>query len=284
MLLKEVKATNSAGEELTLNLEDPSNGLIVKSINGLGPTKATLVSSSFANMDGEQFYSSRRDKRNIVIQLGLDPDYGSYSAFDLRNQLYKFFMPKTEVDLEFTMFDRFQTDFLKQTWLPHIMGRIESLEPAIFTSEPAVDISIVCFDPDFCDQSSMIFEGDTTDSLTETTLTYNGTVETGVLFKLFANRSIDDLTIFHRTPDNVLRTFYVDHTIEDTDELHVNSLYGDKYVNLLVGGSVTESILYAVAAQSSWVELFKGDNNFRVYTDGAPIPYTIEYIEKYGGL
>ena len=74
MLLKTLKVTNSRGFTLDLPLEDISGGFIVKGIEGLGPVKATLVSSSFANMDGEQYHSSRRKARNLIVKLGLDPD------------------------------------------------------------------------------------------------------------------------------------------------------------------------------------------------------------------
>src|SRR5437868_144697 len=105
MLLKALAVTNSRGSVLSLPLEDPSEGYIVREIKGLDPVKATLVSSSFANNDGEQFHSARRESRNIVVTLDLEPDYAVRGVKELRDQLLNFFMPKTAADLAIHMYD-----------------------------------------------------------------------------------------------------------------------------------------------------------------------------------
>jgi hypothetical protein len=43
---------------LALSLDDPSSGFIIEEIEGLDPVKASVVSSSFATMDGEQYQFS----------------------------------------------------------------------------------------------------------------------------------------------------------------------------------------------------------------------------------
>lgn len=45
-----------------------------------------------------------------------------------------------------------------------------------------------------------------------------------------------------------------------------------------------DSILYGVAPDASWINLYPGTNHIRVYAEGAGIPYTIEYNDKIGGL
>lgn len=283
MLLKTLNVTNSRGLLLGLPLEDISGGFVVREIEGLGPVKATLVSSSFANMDGEQYHSSRRESRNIIIKLGLDPDYALYSVYDLRTQLYNFFMPKTSAKLEFNLFNKFSDNFIEQNLNLEIMARVESLEPDIFTREPAVDLSLMCYDPDFVDPNPVIFEGSTVDDLTETVLTYSGTVDTGVVFKILPDRDLPEFTIYQRPPDDTLHSVYFSQPLIAGDELTISSILGDKYVTLKRAG-VESSQLFGVSPQSDWLELMPGDNVFRVYAEGAPVPYSIEYTNKYGGL
>ncbi len=60
MLIK-VEARTSSGALLILPLDDVSSGYVVEEIEGLDPVKATLVSSSFAQADGEQYHT-----RNVI--------------------------------------------------------------------------------------------------------------------------------------------------------------------------------------------------------------------------
>lgn len=283
MLLNALNVTNSRGSVLSLPLEDISTGFAVKSIEGLDPVKATLVSSSFANQDGEQYHSSRREARNIKIKLGLEPDWAAEDVKTLRDQLYAFFMPKTKAMLGFHMFDVHAQNILEQTLDLLIAGRIESFDTPLFTDEPEVDISVMCFDPDFYDPIGVIFEGMTVSDQTEAVLAYKGTVETGVVLTLRPDRAIDEFTIYHRPPDESLRTIDFSYPLVAGDVLVITSVLGSKSVKLTRAGTES-SVLFAISPQSGWLELQPGNNNLRVYATGAPVPFSIDYITKYGGL
>lgn len=284
MLLNAVKVTNAQGSVLDLQLDDPSGGFVVKNIEGLGPVKATLVSTSFANMDGGQYHSSRRETRNIVLTLGLEPDHAVSDVHTLRKQLYSFFMPKTEGTLNFHLFDKFTENLLEQTMDLTIDARIETCEPSIFTKDPAVDISMLCYDPDFVDVNDKQIIDVTVSDLTETTLTYDGSTDTGVIFRLETDSDLSDFTIYHRPPDGSLVTIDFSYPLLAGDVVEISSVQGSKYVRLNRGG-VESSILYAISPQSGWLRLYPGDNHIRVYTEpGISVPYTIAYTDKYGGL
>jgi hypothetical protein len=283
MLLQALRVTNRRGSLLDLPLSDISSGFVVQKIEGLDPVKATLVSSSFANMDGEQYHSSRRESRNIKLTLGLDPDYAVVSVKELRSQLYDFFMPKTRAHLNFRMWDKFAESVLDRRLDLEIEGRIESFESEFFSKDPVVEISIMCFDPDFIDPNPVIFNGETVNDLSELTLTYDGTAETGVLFTLHPDRALDEFTIYHRPPDETLRVVYFTEPLEAGDKLEISSVLGSKYVTRTRGG-VESSRLFAVSPQSNWLEFFQGDNHLRVYAEGAPVPFSVRYTNKYGGL
>lgn len=274
-MLSKIEVTNAAGALLTLELEDISDGIILEDVDGIGPVKATIVSSSFAQQDGEQYHSSRREKRNITLKLAFRPNYdigGTVRA--LRHRMYKFFMTKTPISMRFYDTEGPEVD---------IQGRIEDCEPTIFTIEPGMDISILCFDPDFIDVDTETISGSTTATTTETPVVYDGTVETGVVFTLNVNRTITEFTIYHRSPDGLLRSMDVAAPMVTGDVLKISTVPGNKYATLTRTGTSTSALDY-VSPQAYWLELSEGDNYLRVYAEGSAIPYTIEYNTRYGGL
>lgn len=284
MLLNAVKVTNSQGSVLNLPLENPTTGFVVRNITGLGPVKATLVSSSFANQDGAQYHSSRREPRNIVLTLGLEPDYAYQSVHALRDELYKFFMPKTEPTLSFHLVDKFTQNISLKTKDLVIEGRVESFECDLFTKDPEAVISLMCFDPDFVDPTINYFNGGVDTSLTESILVYEGTVETGVIFSYGPEDDISNFTIYHHRPDGTLSTIDFAYPLLAGDSVEISSVRGSKYV-LLRRGGVESSILYAISPQSGWLELQPGENRLRVYAvTTIPMGYDIAYTNKYGGL
>jgi hypothetical protein len=262
------------GGTLSLPLGDETLGYDVQDIQGLDPVKASLVSSSFAQQDGAQFQSARRDARNITMTLGLVPDYAIATVRSLRQALYPFFMPKSEVSLRFFMDDDLVVD---------IQGTVETMESAMFTKEPAVDISIMCWNPDFLESNSITLSGNTTAGTTDTTLEYSGTVESGVEFVLNVNRTMSGFTMYHQTPDGTIRTMDVEASLVSGDIVTISTVSGFRFARLTRAG-VESSILYGIPSQSNWMEFLHGTNAFRVYASGAAVPYTMTYTRRYGGL
>lgn len=273
-MLTKVEVTSNQGALLSLELDDVSDGLILADVQGLDPVKATLVSSSFANLDGEQYHSSRREARNIKLQIGLEPNYVTSSVKDLRQRLYSFFMPKSEVILYF-----YDSDGLTV----NIVGRVETCESALFTKDPAVDISIMCFEPDFIALEPTTVNGMTVSDSTELLIPYDGSVETGIKLVLPLNRALTQFTIYHRPPDGTLRTLDFAASLSTDDKVTISTIAGAKGATLTRAGS-DSSLLYGISPQSNWIELQNGGNYFRLYAVGAGIPYTITYTARYGGL
>lgn len=273
-MLTKFDVRTAQGNQLTLELDDTSQGYKVQEIDGLDPVKATLVSSSFASTDGEQYQSGRRETRNIKIQLGLEPDPLTDSVRSLRKRLYGYFMPKSEVTFVFYMDDGLAVN---------IVGRVESFETALFTQEPAVDISIICYDPDFYDPVPVHISGSSTAGNVNSIVSYGGEVETGLVFNLNVNRTLTDFTIYHTLPSGELRQLDFSGSLVSGDVLTISTVFGDKGATLTHLGS-PKSVLYAISPQSRWIELAPGANLLRVYASGAGVPYTIDYTTRYGGL
>lgn len=273
-MLTYLEVFTSQGGLLTLTLSDPSNGYKVQGIDGLDPVKATLVSSSFANMDGGQYHSSRREPRNLKFEIGFKPDYVNMSVQDLRRNLYLYFMPKSQNLFRFHTSDGLYYD---------IYGRIESFETALFTKDPAVSISAMCYDPDFIDPNPVIVNDLTVSDMTWTVHEYDGSVETGATFTLTVNRDLPEFTIYHIPPDGSIRSMDFNVPLIAGDTLKIVTVPGAKEVTLTRAGS-DSSVLYGMAPTSNWLSLEPGSNQIRVYATGAGIPYSLEYLNRYGGL
>jgi hypothetical protein len=273
-----VEVRNGHGDLLSLPLDDWSQGYSVKNIDGLDPVKASFTSSKIAQEDGEEFESSERDTRNVILKLGYETDYSSTSVRALRQYLYRFFMPDTAIELRF--YDDDET-------VVYINGHVESMDSPLFTDEPTATISIICFDPDFVDaevvtisnNTTAITSGDTGNTL----VNYTGTIKTGFIFALNLNRSLSEFTLYHQPPDDTLRQLDFIAPLSAGDVLTINTISGTKGATLTRAGS-DSSLLYGVSPQSSWLTLLPGVNYIRAYALGSPIPFTLQYTNLYGGL
>lgn len=273
-MITKIEVTNVAGTVLTLLLDDYTNGYVLEDVEGLDPVKATIVFSKFAKKAGSQFQNSLRENRNLIVKIGLEPDYVLSSVKSLRWALYDYFTPDSVVRLRLYDDDDLVVD---------ISGHVESCDTPLFVKEPRVDVSIICTDPDFVVLDPVVEEGFTVSDTTEFFLNYPGTVKTGFEFVLHVDRTLTDFTIYQTEPGGATKQFDFSASLVADDELTINSMEGSKFITLLRGGIPT-SVLYGMPSTSSWLELKRGFNNFRVYALGAAIPFTITYTPRYGGL
>lgn len=280
-MLYKLDVITPQGDVLELPFEDDSEGYTVKPIEGLDPVKATLVSSSFANSDGEQYHSSRREARDIELKLGLEPNQFTGTGRQLRNNLYKYLMPKANVKLRF-----YDTEL--DVEFVDIEGVVEVFDCPLFVPEIEATINIRCYEPDFVSPEVTTVIGYLTDTTDETLIEYNGTVETGFKFRVLVGgiEELPNFTIYHRGPDNVTTTLEFEETLINSDILEISTVTGSKGAMLYNDLTGDRSILYGITPESNWINLFPGKNYIRVFSeDVAPgLPYYIEYTTKYGGL
>lgn len=255
-----------------------SSGITVRDIEGLDPVAATLATSSLAQLDGAQAQNARRDTRNILIKLGLEPDWASQSVGSLRSQLYDYLMTKANVNLGFYM----DTELFATS-----AGQVESFDCPLFVQDPEADISIICYDPDFFGFPVEI-DGATRTDQVPTVIDYPGTSDAGVIFTiLLANgQSMNEVSIYNTTPSNVVQQMTIEGTFVPGDNLIVNTIPGQRGVTLVRAG-LPISMLTGLTS-SQWLTLQRGTNFFRAIgsavTSGDPIPYIMTYTPKYGGL
>lgn len=266
---------NSQGSTLEFPFDSYRNGYLFQGMDGLDPVDATIVSSSFANIDGNQEQSSRRGARNITTKLGLKAGAAG-TVSSLRTKLMGFFMPKSQVKLIFYRDDGPEVE---------IIGTVEKFTCPIFTKDPVASISIMCYHPynDFYIPHIYGSANYTTPLTDEHEITYEGTIETGFEFRMTINRSISQFTIYHRSNEQTINQLLFAEPLIAGDVLTISTVSGNKHVTLTRAGSES-SLLIGMSPDSNWLQLWPGENYFRVAAVGAPIPYTITYTSKLGGL
>lgn len=301
-MIKSVTVTNHLGDSLRLELMNPElSGLIIENIEGLGPAKADVNTTTIATFDGSIFNSSRLQNRNIVITLAM---LSAPLIEDARLKTYKYFPIKKRVSL------MIETD--RRT--VETVGYVESNEPDIFSEHEKTQISIVCPDPYFYEvaNSETIFYGvipgfefpfENEDPVlptiefgeivldTRAILTYTGDAETGVLINISTKDEVGDITIYNiDTQESMFIS--VDKIEKITgkafgpgDDILISTVKGSKYVRLLRHGTYT-NIISAINKNSDWFQLSNGDNVFAFVSEFGEtnVIMSFTYRNAYGGV
>lgn len=241
---------------------------------GLEPVKANLVSSSFVGIDGQQFQSASREARNIIIKLDLHPDFVTDTFTTLRNKLYTYLMPKSEINMRFHLVSGLYVD---------ISGIVEEHSSPMFEQDPEVEVSVMCFKPDFIDPQMITLSGGTVSDGTITPVNYPGNIEVGIVLTLNVNRTLPAFSMYNTGEDGVLTQMDFSGSLIAGDQLIVSSVRRAKGITLIRAG-ISSSYLFGRTAQSGWIEFSEGINQFRIYAVGDPVPYEVEYFVRYGGL
>lgn len=186
-MLKRVVVTNYLGESMEYKIDgvevDNPSGLIITSIDGLGPVKANVNMTELSTSDGSVFNSARQPERNIVINaLFTHPT----SIEEARLLTYKYFPVKEKVHLLIETDNRtVETD-----------GYVESNEPDIFSEESGCQISILCEDSCFDDVNGNISEIVYRDRTKD--IDYNSNIKVGIDLELYSDErhgKTDQITI-----------------------------------------------------------------------------------------
>lgn len=260
----------------------------IRNIDGLGPVKATINSTQYGSLDGESFDNSFTPKRNIVMTVGLHPDWANLTIEYLRQLLYAYFMPENTVRLRFS-----------STHMPvvEIMGIVESFEPNLFAKDPEYQISIICVQPYFVAIDQTVISG-VTGAFGDTVGTdvgYQGNVDTGFVVDITMPESgslpggetsfdAGEIRLINQTPPTEA-LFVVPMTISTTTDFRVSTVDGDKYARTypLPSGSPTNQLQY-VSPGSTWLKLRKGLNSIQVLSDPVGLDWQLTYHARYGGL
>jgi len=281
-MIKSFTVTNYLGDSIKLELRRPEkSGFLIKSVSGLGPSKANINTTEVSTNDGSLFNSARLNQRNIVFEFIFVETINGESIEDVRQKSYKYFPLKKNVDLLIETDNR----IVKTT------GYVESNEPNIFSSQEGTQISIICPDPYFYSagpNNTTVFYGvepvfefpfsneSLTDPLitfgnihlkTENVITYKGDAEIGVTIHIHAIGEAKNITIYNTGTREVMR---IDTTKLESitgsgiiagDDIIIKTQKGEKNITLIREGK-SFNILNCLDKRTDWFTLAKGNNIF----------------------
>lgn len=293
-----------------LELTNPEkSGLIVKSIEGLGPPRATINGQELATSDGMYYSSARAQTRQIIFTLAmfertLDSKYGRLSIEESRHLTYQYFPLKKEITIHV------QTD----ARVLYCKGYVESNEPTIFSKEETAVISVLCLDPWMYTEGEdkTVFSGirsafkfpfsnnSVTTPLikfgdiwldTRAILNYKGTVDTGILITIHAFDEAENIRIYNvDTREQMLIDTSKIREITGTsfmskDDIVISTVKGNRYCRLLRAGAYT-NIIGALSKDSDWFQISSGNNGFAFAASNGEenLSVTFSYQNAYVGI
>lgn len=278
-MIKSLTVTNHLGDSIVLELTRPEkSGFVVKSIEGLGPVKATINMTSSATRDGSTFNSAFMDTRDIMISLLYYQTEGE-TIEDLRQKSYKYFPNKKKIRLLIETDNRIvQTE-----------GYVEDNNPEIFSQESGCIITVRCPDPYLysVNEANMVFYGveplfefpfenvSVTEPLlelgeivnrTSAVVFYEGDCDVGCTITIDALGPASNIAIYrgmneHMSIDTSKLISIVGSEIISGDAIIIETSVGNKSITLIRDG-VRYNILNCLDKSSTWFMLSKGDNIF----------------------
>lgn len=283
----EVFSSRPSAPELHMSVFDlPSDDPVqIRNIDGLGPVKAELSSTPFASGDGELYQGASVGKRNIVLTLGLNPNWADQSMATLRQILYAYFMPKAWCKL------RFFSDHMSTV---DIEGVVESCDPNLFSQDPEMQVSVICHKPDFIDADALVLEGIVDDILlpaTEHVFEYpEHAVPTGIELRIdrtVANVAYTGPIVVTLTAQGMVpQVFSVgEATVDNVRSFKLSTVKTRKKVSsVLISDSSVTNLLYQVTEDSKWPMIEPGENVLTVQANEPDQAWTLAYFKRFGGL
>jgi hypothetical protein len=281
-VVTKVVATTEDGlfPNLTFNLvpEVETDLYEIRNIDGLGPVKADINTSPLGSIDGESYAGSSVGGRNIVLTIGLKPDWLGWSPEALRRKLDNYFMPKKRIAL------LIDTESLSGMY---IRGYVESNEPNIFSKDPEIQISIICPEPYFRDSFATLLNGTTTDD--DIGINYTGTVDAGMQVGVGDHGDTGpfpgQVRIFS---GGKLMTVTKPGLLGSNMGVGMSSLPGLKYIinqaHLIPGPPDASLLQYMTLSAGVWPKFHPGIQSFFVTTDVGSFSWYLSYFKLYGSL
>ena len=306
-MFQSVTVTNYRGDSLELPLRWPNDsGLLLYKIDGITPGEVTVNSSDYAVLDGGVFNSARIGTRTIVLNFyyGFTPQIES-----ARHRAYRYFPVKTEVRL----------DFLTDERALSIWGWVKENETQIFSEQEEGQITVVCPDPYFYEQTQISYtlgssKGEfefpfSNESLTDPLIcfgdygpksvydvNYQGDIEVGAFIRIhfLKKPTINSLSIYDVTNNKTLKLNFEEISsylfgtgIEPYSDIIINSVRGQKDIYYERFGK-RKSIIGAFDVMNfPWMYLTPGENRFGFYTEQEYLDefeITVEHRGAYGGV
>lgn len=284
-MLTTVKAYSFPDDPLIMSLIVPETDVIqIRNIDGLDPVKATVNTSPRGSRDGSSYKGSNVADRNIVLTLGLNPDWVIWTMSKLREHLNTYFMPKSYVRLVFESDEKTPVE---------IFGYVESNSQSQFSKDPEIQISVICPDPYFKSIDGINIEGQS--NAAAIPIEYEGDIETGVIVhvqKAFGSPAVYPTNIVFTLQGGYYSVVAADtvsgHPVDAAHDLYISSKVGDKYIRRYTnapGPSTYTNLLNdSLLVNGKWPIIGPDTDSVQVTSDAGVQDFMMSYSPLYGGL
>ena len=251
-----------------LKLSEKIQEYSIISIEGLNPPDAQIYEMKNSIQDGNIYNNASLEDRIIVVTFTINGP-----AEENRLELYKYLKIKKIHRIYFKNGSR---DV-------YIDGYLENFQISFFEQKEIAQATFRCTDPYFKDfvaidgDLSIIqklfefpFEIEQPIPFSEfrigegQLLINKGDVETGMIFKFYAERGTVINPVIYNLETG--EKFKIETTMQEGDEIDVNTIYMQKAVTRIRDGEET-NLIDDVSYDSSWLQLKPGGNTFLVNAD-----------------
>lgn len=274
------KVQNNNGEILVLT-NNESNYQVI-SVEGTNPPSALINLSKIAMIDGSKFNSSQLTERNLVIQIRINGN-----VEENRIRLYSFFKSKELCRFYYSNDSR----------SVYIDGYVENIEFTPFTNNEIVQISMICPNPYFKDETERIerfikvFSGfEFPFAISESGIPFSeinnasalvinniSERETGMIIEVTFNDDCDKLQIRKLSSSE---SIIINHAFLQYDKVVINTNKGNKSVKLVRNG-IESNLFPSMTTNSKFFQMELGDNIFDYSVDDGERNDAVEVLFKY---
>lgn len=247
MRFTKIRLAGLTSIDLPISGAMPSDRYILKEVDGLGPPEVDVSIADTLNAGG--VYQGRRPQnREIVLKIGLNPDYSSgQTASDMRTYFYGMLTPGSTDEVGVFVLN--DANVVACT-----TGYVKKLEISPFSKDPEVQITIACVWPYL--QAPMVLYVDPSGKSTPE-IENSGTAPSGFHMEVIFTQPASSWVLTDATGKKM--EFVYDFLVDD--KLSFDTRPGYRSINL-ERNLITSNILYSLSANSEWVMLYGGLNTF----------------------
>lgn len=238
---------------------DPTIPYILKDADGLGPPEIDVFMKRTSS--GGKYQSRKANLREIVLRVGLQPNWNiGQTSENLRSSIYK---QMTPIDDATTKIQLMNGDVI----VAQTEGYIKRVEPALFSKDPEVQITIPCLHW-LLQATTDIYETPAKVNTGASSVYFDvvnaGDAPSGFWMGFaFTAPFNSTFQLMKDTSSNKIMS--ISHNFVTGDRLVIDTRDGSRGVWKIPNGSgISTSIMDDVSANSPWLQLHSGNNRFIV--------------------
>lgn len=258
-MLRFVGATNV---DFPLMGADPSGPFVLKSVEGLGPPDINVRMAQTV-LEGGLYQGKRPALRQIIALVGLQPNWDvGQTAEELRTELYSLLTPRYGQMVQAQVMHNGVVQGFAQ-------GQVSKMEAALFTKDPAVQITLDCDYPYFLGPNTIQQEPPQRDlgGIRAFDISNDGTAPAGFIMGVILRANVGT-TLVLSDEDARGQKIQVDGiNWVAGDRLVIDTRAGSRGLWRGPGGGALVSALNNLnAGVSEWIQLYGGDNTLLLNT------------------